>query len=88
MLGIDARHAVEEVALEAQGQRCAGLDDLLARALNINLLNGFPGDLARAATRADGREEPAVLLSGAIQVLKDRVLMLGRTYQMVATPCC
>lgn len=60
LLVVDPRHAVEEISLQAQGDRGAGLDDLLACSLHINLLDGLFRHSLAARFVADGCHEPRV----------------------------
>lgn len=58
LLGVDARDAVEEVALQAEGQRGAGVDDLLACLVDLDLLDGLAGDHLGRTSAADRGHPP------------------------------
>ena len=59
LMGEDTRDAIEQIALEAERQGGAGVDDLLAGLPDVDLLDGLLGYLAAAtALGADGGHQP------------------------------
>lgn len=58
LLGVDARDPVQEVALQAEGKRGAGVDDFLARLVDLDLLDGLAGDHLGGAAAADRGHPP------------------------------
>lgn len=61
LLRVHARDSVQEVALETQGNRRARLDDGVARARDVDALDGLPGDLASVRSRTNCGHQPVRL---------------------------
>lgn len=58
LLGVDARDTIQEVALQAEGERGARVDDLLACLVDLDLLDGLAGDYLGSAAAADRGHPP------------------------------
>ena len=74
LLGVDARDSVEEIALQTQGDRRAGLDDGVARSRDVDALDGLAVDLAGGRSRTDGGHQPAMGVSYGVLLMDQRGL--------------
>ena len=58
LLRVHARNSVQEVALETERERGAGVDDLFACLLDLDGFDGLAGDTFGYAAAADSRDAP------------------------------